>query len=126
MIRIFQQTSHDVMLSMSIDDCEHLANVLAELHMVGEPISWTIYANSRVLGFKRPKKIELTLRCAEVDRLHKKDDQLYWDLELDTIDQLRSRLDGAIEKGQFIPAELIATKGRRGEWLRLYAEVTPD
>ena len=51
--------------------------------------------------------------------------QLVWDVEPDTVEELSSKLESAIAKGHFIPAELATVKGSRDEWLRLYAEVIP-
>ena len=126
MIRLRQQTSRDLMLRLTVNECAGLLASLTQLPSRRCALAAELHAP--VLKARSPSAIELSIELGSSDELTKAQGRIVWTMERETLDELVARLQRAIAGGSFIPAELMLTKGPRGQWLRLYAELdgAPD
>jgi hypothetical protein len=122
MIRFIQQSTRDLMLRFAPGECVHLREAVARIQR-GHTATLTIEVHASIFHIRSPKEIELNLRLADVDRIHREAEQLAWELEPETAQELSEKLAIAATKGYFVPAELCTLKGPRDEWVHLYGEV---
>ena len=122
MIRFIQQSARDLMLRFAPEDCADLREAVTQIQR-GPIATLTIEVHASIFHIRTPKQIELDLRLAQVDRIHREAERIAWELEPETAQELSEKLAIAVTTGYFVPAELCTLKGPRDQWLHLYWEV---
>jgi hypothetical protein len=121
-IRLRQQTPHDLVLQLSMQDCEELLASLGQLENAGHA-ALNIEVHASVFKIKKPRIVKVALVRAGADHMGRDGEGLTWVLEPDSIDEIVDKVMAARRTGYFMVAELATVKGPHDEWLRLYAEL---
>ncbi|HKO94989.1 MAG TPA: hypothetical protein VJU61_27735 [Polyangiaceae bacterium] len=70
MIRFIQQSARDLMLRLAPEDCVDLHAALVQIER-GHSATLTLEVHASIFHIRSPKEVELDLRPAGVDRIHR-------------------------------------------------------
>jgi hypothetical protein len=104
-LRVRQQTPHDVMLKLSTSDCDEMLAAVGQLRSTGTAtVSADVLAS--LFNVRTPRVLTLRRVHADADSLRREGGRLTWGLEVDTCEEI-------VEKVMFARKTLLSQSSRR-------------